>query len=142
MFAASVRIRMFQKRLRITHKLNYEFVAGGRIWWFRFVMDSQWKWRIKFGLAPPSLPACPKASFRIEDDGEPGRKSLHLTDTKFVETVVPDVPYYDMIYSGVAGKAANCLQWSLGDWVMHENPVHVDRDGALHVTMEMICKNW
>ncbi|KAG1857482.1 hypothetical protein F4604DRAFT_1685177 [Suillus subluteus] len=90
-FAASVRIRMFQKRLCITHKLNYEFVAGGRIWWFRFAMDSQWKWRIKFGLALPSLPACPKASFRIEDDGEPGRKSLHLTDTKFAETVVPDV---------------------------------------------------
>ncbi|KAG1836005.1 hypothetical protein DFJ58DRAFT_749959 [Suillus subalutaceus] len=90
-FAASVRIRMFQKRLRITHKLNYEFVAGGRIWWFRFAMDNQWKWRIKFGLASPSLPACPKASFRIQDDGEPDRKSLHLTDTKFAETVVPDV---------------------------------------------------
>ncbi|KAG1807309.1 uncharacterized protein BJ212DRAFT_1485716 [Suillus subaureus] len=90
LFAASVRIRMFQKRLRITHKLNYEFAAGGRIWRFCFYLGSDWKWHIMFGLSSPSLPARPKASFRIEDDGEPGRESLYLTDNKFAETAVPD----------------------------------------------------
>ncbi|KAG2099118.1 hypothetical protein BD769DRAFT_1677474 [Suillus cothurnatus] len=89
-FAASFRIRMFQKRLRITHKLKHEFVAGGRIWWFCFDIGIKGKWRIVFGLSSPSMPVCPKASFWIEDNREPGRKLQHMKDSEFCETLVPD----------------------------------------------------
>ncbi|KAG2091972.1 uncharacterized protein F5147DRAFT_779822 [Suillus discolor] len=88
-FVVSFRIRKFQKRLRITQKLNYEFVADGRIWFLRFDMSTvQWKWHVLYGISSPSLPACPKASFQIE--GKPGREPLKLPPgDEFIETIVP-----------------------------------------------------
>ncbi|KAG1807592.1 hypothetical protein EV424DRAFT_1427333 [Suillus variegatus] len=88
-FVVSFCIRKFQTRLRITHKLNYEFVADGRIWFLRFDMSTvQWNWRVLYGVSSPSLPACTKVLFKIE--GKPGRKPLKLPPgDNFVETIVP-----------------------------------------------------
>ncbi|KAG1843703.1 hypothetical protein C8R48DRAFT_765417 [Suillus tomentosus] len=139
-FVVSFRIRKFQRRLRITHKLNYEFVADGRIWFLRFDMYTvKWKWRVLYGVSSPSLPACTKASLKIE--GKPGRKPLKLPPSdNFAETIVPQEPDYFQKYSGVAGKPTVYVWWPLGDWVMYDNPVYVDRDGALHATLRLTCK--
>ncbi|KAG1897678.1 uncharacterized protein F5891DRAFT_1279918 [Suillus fuscotomentosus] len=119
-FVVSFRIRKFQRRLRITHKLNYEFVADGRIWFLRFDMYTvEWKWRVLYGISSPSLPACTKASFKIE--GKPGRKPLKLSPgDNFPETIVPQEPGYLEKYSGVAGEPTIYMWWPLGDWVMYE----------------------
>jgi len=63
---------------------------AGRIWWFCFDIGIKGKWRIVFGLSSPSMPVCPKASFWIEDNREPGRKLQHMKDSEFCETLVPD----------------------------------------------------
>lgn len=48
--------RMFQKRLRITQKLEVEFVARGRIWLLRFYMGKKGKWWIEYLLSERSSP--------------------------------------------------------------------------------------
>ncbi|KAG2133296.1 hypothetical protein DEU56DRAFT_981534 [Suillus clintonianus] len=150
-FVASFRIRMFQKRLRITHHLKYEFVAGGRIWRLHFCVDDKWKWIVGFGLSSPSLPACPKATFSIEahhrKKGELGQETLpqelRFTDSKFKETHIPNVTSEDkQKYLGkVAGTPFTSTTWQLGDWVMYDNPVYVDCEGTLHAKLEMRFMN-
>ncbi|KAG2357207.1 hypothetical protein BDR07DRAFT_1612633 [Suillus spraguei] len=110
-FIASFRIGMFQKRLRVMQKLNYEFVAGGRIWYLHFDMDYTWKWRILFGLSSPSTPVGLSAFFWTEDDRKPGCKSLHMGGSQFIETVVPRESNYAEKYKNVAGEASPGRQW-------------------------------
>ncbi|KAG1836669.1 hypothetical protein F4604DRAFT_1692730 [Suillus subluteus] len=147
-FVASFHIRMFQKRLRTTQELKHEFVAQGRIWWFRFYMGPWWKWLVGFGLSPPSLPACPKPSLLLETftrEGEPGCETLHKglycvgRGTNFMETLVPDEPESRYI-GNVDGEALISRRWPLGDWVTYDNPVYVDCDGTLHAKLEMTLK--
>ncbi|KAG2741107.1 hypothetical protein P692DRAFT_20907743 [Suillus brevipes Sb2] len=88
-FVASFCIKMFQKRLRITHKLRYEFVVGGRIWRFGFEMDTvKWTWCMGYSLSEPSLPVCSKGSYRIENSKVPSCP-FEGRSPKFAETLVP-----------------------------------------------------
>ncbi|KAG1897664.1 uncharacterized protein F5891DRAFT_1046928 [Suillus fuscotomentosus] len=95
-FVASFRIRMFQKRLRATRELNYDFVARGRIWCFRFYMGKKGRWVAGFCLSSPSLPASPRPSLLLEtENGEPGRETppkrvYKEVGTKFTETLVSE----------------------------------------------------
>ncbi|KAG1743625.1 uncharacterized protein EDB91DRAFT_218233 [Suillus paluster] len=146
-FVASFRVRLFQKRLRITKKLSYEFVAGGRIWFLRFYMDPKWRWRVGFGLSPPSFPARPKGVLLIEahaGKGDPGSEippqGLHMASS-VIKTLVPDGPdCHEIPPENVAGRPFIHHSWELGDWVMFENPIYVDCDSTLHAKLEITCK--
>ncbi|KAG1858784.1 hypothetical protein DFJ58DRAFT_744828 [Suillus subalutaceus] len=96
-FNVVMRIRIFQKRLRtITgNRLQYEFVAGGRMWWFRFALlkPSNGLWSAEIGLCQHSHPARLDAVLLIEAHSrKPGRATppealkipLTLTGTKFL----------------------------------------------------------
>ncbi|KAG1858773.1 hypothetical protein DFJ58DRAFT_658560, partial [Suillus subalutaceus] len=90
-------IRMFQKRLRTAteNKWHYEFVAGGRIWWLRFILlqPSNGLWSAEIGLWEHSQPARLDAVLLIEAHSrKPGRATppealkipLTLTGTNFL----------------------------------------------------------
>ncbi|KAG1766352.1 hypothetical protein EV702DRAFT_1150637 [Suillus placidus] len=132
-FNVVLQIRMFQKRLRIstsTNHLYYEFVAGGRIWWLRFLVRTAISPRIihaELGLSQHSYPARPNAALLIKAHSRtPGPATppealkipLSLTDTKFlalgpwrstkgIDLALPP----DMTW---------CMSNDLGDWVMHK----------------------
>ncbi|KAG2068409.1 hypothetical protein BDR04DRAFT_1103387 [Suillus decipiens] len=67
-FNVVLQIRMFQKRLRAAdgNQLSYEFVLGGRIWWFRFGIDEDGRCSTAIGLQQYSHPARPDAVLSIE----------------------------------------------------------------------------
>ncbi|KAG1863404.1 hypothetical protein C8R48DRAFT_773443 [Suillus tomentosus] len=69
-FDVVFRIRMFQKRLRTATRKNlrFEFVAGGRIWWFRFYIleHSNGLCCADIGLGPHSYQARIDAVLSIE----------------------------------------------------------------------------
>ncbi|KAG1878975.1 hypothetical protein F4604DRAFT_1923661 [Suillus subluteus] len=74
-FVACLRIRMFQKRLRMAQVLGIEFVAGGRIWvvYFR-TTPSMIGWNISLRLSRHSSPARPEIVLVIKAHGgvQPG----------------------------------------------------------------------
>jgi hypothetical protein len=99
-FIASVRISMFQKRMRIIQKVGaMEFVAGGmwylalssllammygsiptpagRIWRLQFDIHGE-RWRVMWGLAQDSFPARPNAVLQIKAHRRKSRWNLVL----------------------------------------------------------------
>ncbi|KAG1743820.1 hypothetical protein EDB19DRAFT_541299 [Suillus lakei] len=60
-------IRMFQKRLRTTQNMRYEFIAEGRIWSLRFfILPTTGVWRTELSLSQDSFPARPDAVLVIK----------------------------------------------------------------------------
>ncbi|KAG2091956.1 uncharacterized protein F5147DRAFT_722661 [Suillus discolor] len=147
-FVASFRIRMFQKRLRATQELNYDFVARGRIWWFRFFVGKKGRWAAGLGLSSPSLPASPRPSLLLETgNGEPGRETptkrvfkgagTQFTETQFTETLVSK----EYIGDVVNGKPCVNISWWLNDqWVTYDNSTDADCDNTLHAKLEITLK--
>ncbi|KAG2143662.1 hypothetical protein DEU56DRAFT_854561 [Suillus clintonianus] len=136
-FVAHFLIRKFQKRLRTTQSVDVEFVAAGRIWFLRFYMDLDGKWRIGFGISDPSHPARPVASILIEAHrGDPGcaapYEGLQFGPSK---SVVLAPPGHNMHKS--KGDVKVLVFWSMTDWPMDDHTKYVDCDGSLHVKMTM-----
>ncbi|KAG1858782.1 hypothetical protein DFJ58DRAFT_744827 [Suillus subalutaceus] len=141
-------IRMFQKRLRTAtgNKWYHEFVAGGRMWWFRFALlkPSNGLWSAEIGLCQHSHPARLDAVLLIEAHSrKPGRATppealkipLTLTGTNFLALApwrsterIDYVPPPKMTWR---------ISEELGDWVMHDKTEYVDREGTLHAKLEM-----
>ncbi|KAG2353645.1 hypothetical protein BDR07DRAFT_1495915 [Suillus spraguei] len=67
-FNVALQIRMFQKSLRaiVGKYLNHDFVAGGRLWWFRFNMREDGRCYTDIGLHQHSHPARLNAILLIE----------------------------------------------------------------------------
>ncbi|KAG1873861.1 hypothetical protein F4604DRAFT_1765461 [Suillus subluteus] len=91
-FIARLRIRKLEKRLLITEDVGIEFVAGGRIWLFRFYMDCD-----------GSLPVRPTGMIQIGTrSGEPGSAAppseLDLTMHKRYDLKSDDEIIYASIY--------------------------------------------
>ncbi|KAG1882340.1 hypothetical protein F4604DRAFT_1921480 [Suillus subluteus] len=97
-FSVRFVFRMFQKRLRITQKLEAEFVARGRIWVLRFYMGQNGMWRVEYGLSGHSLPVHPSAELAIWAHSSPPdsscatQKPLILSMRRPWETLVPEGP--------------------------------------------------
>ncbi|KAG1873847.1 hypothetical protein F4604DRAFT_1955495 [Suillus subluteus] len=120
-FIARLRIRKFQKRLLIAGNVGVEFVAGGRIWLFRFLMKRDGRWHADLSLAEPSLPARPGGRIWIgAHREEPGSASppsvLNLTYSMDTATVVP-VGTGKRYNVGDKGTCTNS-DWLLTDWLM------------------------
>ncbi|KAG1789604.1 uncharacterized protein HD556DRAFT_1446830 [Suillus plorans] len=117
-FVVSFRIRMFQKRLCTTRRLNYDFVARGRIWSFRFEMGNKGKWIVGFGLSSPSLPVSLECySLLLETrttKGESGRE----TPPK-------------RVFEGASRKGELETHIPMG------NPTDVDGGNILHAKLEV-----
>ncbi|KAG2750448.1 hypothetical protein P692DRAFT_20873137 [Suillus brevipes Sb2] len=127
-FDVVLRVRMFQKRLRLrtsaTQDLFYEFIAGGRIWWLRFEMQvpTSGIWHAEIGLSQYSHPARPEAVLLItaHKPGPPAvlKIPLSLTNTKFLALA----PWRST--EGIDLVPPPNMTWhmskTLGDWVMHE----------------------
>ncbi|KAG1789603.1 uncharacterized protein HD556DRAFT_769537 [Suillus plorans] len=122
-FVASFIIEKFQKRLRTTQELNYEFVARGRIWRFSFNVGPKEKWVASCGLSLPSLSAYARSSLRLETHtktGEPGRETPRKVheDTKSMEMRAAKGKM-----GNVDGKVKPTVYWDseLSDqWVIYE----------------------
>ncbi|KAG2156033.1 hypothetical protein DEU56DRAFT_765238 [Suillus clintonianus] len=135
-FIACLRIRMFQKRLHITQDLGVEFVAGGRIWLFRFYIGPDGGWRIGLGLSQPSFPARPDAILLIEAHEKPGSatppQGLRMTyENKKLLVPGGSQGYKDSFIN---------IFWSLSDWPLYENTIYMDSDGTLHAKLEMTLR--
>ncbi|KAG2129277.1 hypothetical protein BD769DRAFT_673382 [Suillus cothurnatus] len=95
-FNVVLQIRMFQKRTRVATKDDcyYQFVAGGRIWFLRFILvNSTGLWSAEIGLCQHSPPARLNAVLLIEAHSrKPGcatplealKIPLSLADTEFM----------------------------------------------------------
>ncbi|KAG2084267.1 hypothetical protein BD769DRAFT_1682236 [Suillus cothurnatus] len=85
--------RMFQKRLRITQKLEVEFVARGRIWLLRFYMGKKGKWWIEYLLSEHSSPVHADTELQIQANksppgsGTPQHHSFYMYRSR---TLVPE----------------------------------------------------
>ncbi|KAG1807579.1 hypothetical protein EV424DRAFT_1647018 [Suillus variegatus] len=141
-FVASFRIRMFQKRLRTTRELNYDFVARGHIWWFRFYMGKKGRWVAGFGLSSPSLPASPRPSLLLETgNGEPGRETPPKRVYKEVATEFRETLVSKGYIGDVDGEHLVNIHWWLDDhWVTYDNSTDVDCDNTLHAKLEITLK--
>ncbi|KAG1789634.1 uncharacterized protein HD556DRAFT_1311223 [Suillus plorans] len=141
-FVASFRIRMFQKRLHATRELNYDFVARGRIWWFRFYMGSKGRWIAGYGLSSPSLPASPRPSLLLETgNGEPGRETPPKRVFKGVGIESTNTLVSEEYIGNVDGQRFVSMTWELDDqWVTYNNPTDVDCDSTLHAKLEITLK--
>ncbi|KAG0697963.1 hypothetical protein DFH29DRAFT_856319 [Suillus ampliporus] len=137
-FIFCARIRMFQKRLCMIRELGMEFVAAGRIWLIEFYITPQGTWRIAFTLFEHSSPAnISETALVIEAyTGKPGcttppQDLRHPLGTNF--RIAPKG-------SGRGLNITTRSYWPLGDWVMDDNTMYVDREGTLHVKMEITLK--
>ncbi|KAG1841879.1 hypothetical protein C8R48DRAFT_679173 [Suillus tomentosus] len=100
--------RIFQKRLRTYKSLHFEFVAGGRIWWFRF-----------------DIPESSNGSCRAVIGLNTNRLAL-----------VPWQSPEGIEYEPPPEMAWNI--WNeVGDWVLHNNTEYVDDEGTLHAKLQM-----
>ncbi|KAG1885396.1 hypothetical protein F4604DRAFT_1725958 [Suillus subluteus] len=147
-FNVVMRIRMFQKRLRAVteNNLQYEFVAGGHMWWFRFALlkPSNGLWSAEIGLCQDSYPARLDAVLLIEAHSrKPGRATppealkipLSLTGTKFLALAPWRSPEgFDYV---LPPKMTRSISKELGNWVMHNKTEYVDHEGTLHAKLEM-----
>lgn len=129
-FIASVRISMFQKRMRITQKVGaMEFVAGGmwslalssllammcgsisipagRIWWLHFDIHGE-RWRVMWGLAQDSFPARPNAVLQIKAHRRKPRWNL----------VLGTLPPLRMNWISPKDASRTANFSSLNDWLM------------------------
>ncbi|KAG1793528.1 uncharacterized protein HD556DRAFT_511412 [Suillus plorans] len=146
-FDVVFRIKMFQKRLRTaTDKiLRFEFVAGGRIWWFSFYIPepSYGSCRTALGLSQHSYQARFNAVLLIEAHSrKPGRAAppealkipLSLTDTNCLALVPWQSP------EGIEFEPPK-MTWNIwdevGDWVLYNNTEYVDDEGTLNAKLQM-----
>lgn len=147
-FNVVLQIRMFQKSLRTAdgNHLTYEFVLGGRIWWFRFGIDEDGRCSTAIGLQQYSHPARPDAVLSIEVHNwtqaygvtpcEALKIPLSLTGTQilvpWLSTNGCDCRHF--LPSDKTWKISNQLG---GDWIMHDNTEYVDHEGTLHAKLEI-----
>ncbi|KAG1751827.1 hypothetical protein EDB19DRAFT_2022034 [Suillus lakei] len=131
-FVASIRIRMFQKRLRMTQKFRTEFVAAGRIWSL-FSDMRPGGWRIGFCLETNSFSTRPEATLVIKAHKRdldcatiPQDLQMHYTDKS---TLVPLI--------GSSTENRTFISWMMTDWLMDNNTMYVDCEGTLHAELEM-----
>lgn len=127
--------RMFQKRLRITKKLDVEFVARGRIWVLHFYMREKGKWFVGYGLSKHSSPVHPNAVLGIQANKPPPGsntpQNLRL-DLSTSYTLVPEGSSFHYL-----DKETMLVFCQLDDWPMDDNSVYVDRYGTLTLRFTM-----
>ncbi|KAJ8597988.1 hypothetical protein M405DRAFT_6425 [Rhizopogon salebrosus TDB-379] len=139
-FVASLRVRMCQRRVRITKEVGIEFIAKGRIWWLRFYPAIHGGgWNVALSLSRHSCPARLKGVLMIEAHRgksgctappKPLRGKLVLAESTSL------APYG--YASGTEFKTCNYVAVSLGDWLLHDsNTIYADSDGTLHAKLEV-----
>jgi hypothetical protein len=135
--------RMFQKRLRITQKLEVEFVARGRIWLLRFYMGKKGKWWIEYLLSEHSSPVHADTELQIQANksppgsGTPQHHSFYMYRSR---TLVPEKLFHRNYYMDKETFPADAVRWPLDDWPMDNNNAYVDCDGALTARLKTTIK--
>ncbi|KAG1816871.1 uncharacterized protein BJ212DRAFT_1577010 [Suillus subaureus] len=154
-FVACMRIRMFQKRLRIRQEVDVESVANGRIWRLQFHCG-----RIRcivIGLSRHKLPAplLSQAHCGVMIESHKGKpkcatqpaysqwrneqRTLHGDMNWFLDLPIEIKTEIrtDNLEMPKSNDITVVFYHQLGNWVIDDNTEYVDCDGTLHVAVEM-----
>ncbi|OAX33084.1 hypothetical protein K503DRAFT_786753 [Rhizopogon vinicolor AM-OR11-026] len=140
-FVASFRFKMFQKRLRIAHNVDAEFVAEGRIWWIRIYLGTNGKWYIRYGLSDGSIPATPHYS-QLLVEAQRGTAQVKNVEATCSDTWLLVPSKAASTYKVAEGEklSSTGLRFVLGNWLMEDVNAYLDSDGTLHAKLKTTLK--
>ncbi|KAG1738261.1 hypothetical protein EDB19DRAFT_1829233 [Suillus lakei] len=124
-FTACFLFRMFQKHLRITQKLDVEFV---------------FQWLAEYGLSEHSLPVHPDSDIVLLLEAHRTRPSDYTTPALL--RIKMDCSSYTLVPNGCmrsypiikSDNASRAVSESLGDWPMNNSQMCSTRTGEAHLT--------
>ncbi|KAG2078056.1 hypothetical protein BDR04DRAFT_1226848 [Suillus decipiens] len=150
-FVANIRIRLFQKRLRITQSMGVEFVARGCIWKLHFYLGQSGIWWIVVGLSRDSLPApaqlCCEILINPHEEEHQAVYSMQCVDPRLWGNQIRypgDIaclpPPADKAWDNPNpefSSPARGYHAKLCNLVMDDDTRHVDCNGTLHATVKI-----